>query len=167
MTDDSLFTGTIIPFSREALLPRAEPPVDERTLALIRALRGLWRRAQLTHREDFDHACSLIAGDRSTTNERYSAAFFQGAQMFALRRLRFFNAKSDAVSEDEMWLARLLQALYSQDHTSARYLMALRIAPPGHRRLMFLAQGLAAGLCADLSSDTGRDRETTPGPSSQ
>lgn len=151
MTDDSLFTGVVIPFSREALMPRAEPAVDERTLALIGALRRLWRRAQLSHIEDFDHACALIASDRSSSNERYSAAFFQGAQLFSLRRLTFYTAKSEAVSEDEMWLARLLQALYSQDHTSARYLMALRIAAPGHRRLMFLAQGLAAGLCAELS----------------
>ncbi|WP_088343109.1 MULTISPECIES: hypothetical protein [Rhodomicrobium] len=167
MTDDSLVTGTVIPFSRETALPREESPLDERTLALIGALRRLWRRTQLTRWEEFDHACFLIASDRNTGNERYSAAFFQGVQMFALRRLKFYTAKSQAVSEDEMWLARLLLALHSQDHTSARYLMALRIAAPGHRRLMFLAQGLAAGLCTELSPPTGRDRETTPGLSSQ
>ena len=124
---------------------------DERTLNLVRALRVLWRHTQLSGGEDFDRACFLIAGDESTTIERYATAFFQGAQLFALRRLRFFNTKSDAVSDDEMWLARLLLALYSEDHTSARYLMALRIAPAGHRRLMFLAQGLASRLCAGNS----------------
>ncbi len=121
---------------------------DQRTLAIVRRLRALWRHTQLSGREDFDRACFLIAGDESTTIERYAAAFFQGTQLFALRRLKFFNTKSDAVSDDEMWLARLLLALYSEDHTSARYLMAIRIAPAGHRRLMFLAQGLASHLCA-------------------
>ena len=121
---------------------------DQRTLALVRRLRALWRHTQLSGREDFDRGCFLIAGDESTTIERFAGAFFQGTQLFALRRLRFFNTKSDAVSDDEMWLARLLLALYSEDHTSARYLMAIRIAPAGHRRLMFLAQGLASHLCA-------------------
>jgi hypothetical protein len=138
----------IIPFSRREYVMRPNSQPDERTLDLIRALRALWRRTQLSGREDFDRACFLIAGDESTTIERFAGAFFQGAQLFALRRLIFFNTKSDDVSDDEMWLARLLLCLYSEDHTSARYLIALRIAPAGHRRLMFLAQGLASRLCA-------------------
>lgn len=144
----------IIPFSRgESFMPANFGP-DERTLNLVRRLRALWRHTQLSGREDFDRACFLIAGEDSVAIERYAAAFFQGTQLFALRRLKFFNTKSDAVSDDEMWLARLLLALYSEDHTSARYLMALRIAPAGHRRLMFLAQGLASHLCiSDLGTD--------------
>jgi hypothetical protein len=68
--------------------------------------------------------------------------------------MRFFNAKAQSVSEDEMWLARLLQALNAEDYANARYLMALRISPDGRRRLMFLAQGLAATLCAETSMNT-------------
>jgi hypothetical protein len=41
----------------------------------------------------------------------------------------------------------MLLSLHKGDHTSARYLMALRIAPTGQRRLMFLLQGLALHLC--------------------
>lgn len=62
---------------------------DQRTLAIVRRLRALWRHTQLSGREDFDRACFLIAGDESTTIERYAAAFFQGTQLFALRRLKF------------------------------------------------------------------------------
>jgi hypothetical protein len=138
----------IILFSRPEFVMRTNFEPDARTVDVVRRLRALWRHAQLSGREDFDRACFLIAGDDSTTIERYAVAFFQGTQLFALRRLRFFNTKSDAVSDDEMWLARLLLALYSEDHTSARYLIALRIAPAGRRRLMFLAQGLAVRLCA-------------------
>ncbi len=156
MANDFL-AGAVIPFSHAMLATRAPSDADERTLVLIGRLRGLWRHSQLTRRDDFDRACLLIAGDEGTTIERYAIAFFQGAQIFALRRLTFFNAKSAAVSEDEMWLARILLALYSQDYTSARYLVALRIAPAGHRRLMFLAQGLANGLCAQLSAGAKQD----------
>ena len=106
-------------------------------------------------RNDFDRACSLIAGDKNTTVERYAVAFFQGLQIFALRRMRFFPAKADTVSEDEMWLARLLMALKAEDFTSAKYLMALRVAPPGHRRLLFLAEKLAENLCPTDLRQTG------------
>ena len=119
---------------------------DAEMLRVLRALRDLWRRTQLHGRGDFDRACLLIAGDETTTVERYAAAFFQGAQIYARRRMTFFAGRSDTFSEDEMWLARILQALHNEDYTSARYLMALRIAPDGARRLMFLAQGLASHL---------------------
>ena len=138
--------------------------VEEGILALIYRLRNLWRHTQLAGREDFDRACFLISGDETTTTERYAVAFFQGTQLFALRRLKFFNAKSEAVSDDEMWLARLLVALYSEDYTSARYLMALRIAPAGQRRLMFLTQGLADRLCAETVSAAGETQTPVSRP---
>lgn len=151
---------TVIPF--RGTPPRGIVLVDDRMLALIARLRTLWRHSQLSGREDFDHACVLISGDDNTTIERYAAAFFQGTQLFALRRLKFFNAKAQAVSEDEMWVARLLMALYSEDYTSARYLMALRISPEGRRRLMFLAQGLAARLCAESVAPAGGEKSSNP-----
>jgi hypothetical protein len=140
--------GRVIPFSRAAPSGRRSPSApDARTAQLIRELRVLWRRSQLSRRDDFDRACLLIAEDEETTVERYAAAFFQGLQLFAHRSLRFFNAKSGAASDDEMWLARILLALEAEDYTSAKYLMALRVAPEGRRRLLFLAQRLAGILC--------------------
>jgi len=143
--------ANVIPLARAARPLSDEIRVDADTLELVRQARVLLRQSQLKRRNDFDHACSLIAVERSTTAERYAAAFFQGLQLFALRRMRFFPAKADTVSSDEMWLARLLTALKAEDFTSAKYLMALRVASPGHRRLLFLAGKLADILCpADL-----------------
>jgi hypothetical protein len=143
--------SNVIPLARAAMPGSTDIRVDARTLELVRQARVLLRQSQLQPRDDFDRACSLIGGDKSTTTERYAAAFFQGLQLFALRRLRFFPAKADTVSNDEMWLARLLMALRDEDYTNAKYLMALRVAPPGHRRLLFLAERLAQILCpADL-----------------
>lgn len=152
--------NNVIPFSGAASAPVATPAPDRRTLELVRRLRVLWRHSQLSRRDDFDRACLLIAGDNTTTVERYASAFFQGAQIFARRRLRFFNGKSVSLSDDEMWLARILQALDCGDDVSARYLMALRIAPEGRRRLMFLAQGLTTHLCPCECSG-GKNKSTT------
>lgn len=153
--------ANVIPLLRAARPMTGEARVDAETLELVRQVRVFLRQSQLRRRNDFDRACSLIAGDKSTTVERYAAAFFQGLQIFALRRLQFFPAKADTVSQDEMWLARLLMALKSEDFTSAKYLMALRVAPVGHRRLLFLAEKLAEILCpAELrQSGTAADAE--------
>jgi len=145
--------GKVVPFSGASSSVATAQPIDGKTLELVWALRDLWRRTQLAGRGDFDRACMLIAGDRDTTVERYASAFFQGAQIFARRRMQFFNAKSESVSDDEMWLARILQALHKADYTSARYLMALRIDLEGRRRLMFLAQGLSAHLMGVRARD--------------
>lgn len=135
--------ANVIPLARAAMPVSGEIRVDADTLELVRQARVLLRQSQLRRRNDFDRACSLIAGDKSTTTERYATAFFQGLQLFALRRMHFFPGKADTVSEDEMWLARLLIALNAEDYTSGKYLMALRVAPIGHRRLLFLAEKLA------------------------
>jgi hypothetical protein len=152
---DGGWPANVIPLARAAMPLSDEIRVDAETLELVRQARVLLRQSQLKRRDDFDRACSLIAGNRSTTTERYAAAFFQGLQLFATRRLQFFPAKADTVSRDEMWLARLLMALKAEDYTSSKYLMALRVAPPGHRRLLFLAERLADILCPAHLRPTG------------
>ncbi len=143
--------GRVIPFRGDGSAPLEHTTLNEETRHLIRRLRGLWRDVQLTGQQDFDHGCLLIATSDSTALERYATAFFQGVQLFARRRLVLFNAKSEAVSGDEMWIARLLQSIHSNDYVSARYLMESRIAPGGRRRLMFLAKGLASHLLTAAS----------------
>jgi hypothetical protein len=139
--------ANVIPLGRAAMPGSTETRVDAGTLELVRQARVLLRQSKLRGRNDFDRACSLIAGDPSTTTERYAAAFFQGLQLFAVRRMRFFPVKADTVSGDEMWLARVLIALRADDYAGAQYMMALRVAPIGHRRLLFLADRLAEVLC--------------------
>lgn len=139
----------VIPLMRAAMPRNVEIKADAGTLELVRRMRVLLRQSQLKPRNDFDRACSLIAADRNTTTERYANAFFHGLQLFAKRRLHFFPSKAETVSNDEMWLARLLLTLKAEDYTSAKYLMALRAAPAGHRRLLFLAEKLAQILAVE------------------
>lgn len=126
---------------------------DAPTMALVRRLRGLLRGSLLQARDDLDHACILITAEPSVSAERYAAAFFHGLESFARRQLRFYTEKADMASVDEMWLARMIQALQIRDTVNARYLLALRVEPAGRRRLLFLAQGLADAL---LAEDTAR-----------
>jgi hypothetical protein len=129
-------------------------PSELQTVKTLRRLLGL---SLLGERFDVEQACMLIAADRDTTIERYAAAFFHGIETYAKRNLHFFTVKSESVSDDEMWLLRLLEALRDEDYISARYLMALRIEPAGHRRLMFLAGGLAKLLFAETAEPHGNN----------
>jgi hypothetical protein len=153
----------VIPLMRAAMPRNVEIKADAGTLELVRRLRVLLRQSQLKPRNDFDRACSLIAVDKNTTTERYANAFFQGLQLFATRRLRFFPFKAETVSSDEMWLARLLLTLKDDDYTSAKYLMALRAAPAGHRRLLFLAEKLAEILAVAGPEPASPKAETGSG----
>jgi hypothetical protein len=153
----------VIPLMRAAMPRNVEIKADAGTVELVRRLRVLLRQSQLKPRNDFDRACSLIAVDKITTAERYANAFFQGLQLFATRRLRFFPFKAETVSNDEMWLARLLLTLKDEDYTSAKYLMALRAAPAGHRRLLFLAEKLAEILAVANPAQASPKTETGSG----
>jgi hypothetical protein len=129
----------------------AHPGAD--LMALIRRLRLLLQQSLLQPRDDLDHACILIAAEPSAAVERYAAALFHGLEHYARRQLRFYTGKASTASVDEMWLARLIQALQVRDGINSRYLLALRVEPEGRRRLLFLAQGLADGL---LAEETGK-----------
>ncbi len=136
-------------------------------LERVRTLRRLLGLSLLGERFDVEQACMLIAADRDTTIERYAAAFFHGIETYAKRSLHFFTVKSASVSDDEMWLLRLLESLHEHDFISARYLMALRIEPAGQRRLMFLAAGLADALLGEREGLTPDDRKDRTSQGSQ
>lgn len=156
--------GTVIAFPGTGSGPSSGQVIDAGMVRSIQALRQLLSQSLLDPRRDVDQACMLIAADHETTVERYAAAFFHGIEAYARRSLQFFTVKADTVSDDEMWLLRLLQSLDSGDYASARYLMALRIEPAGHRRLMFLAQGLARALhgASPPISSTGMQHASKP-----
>lgn len=147
--------GNVVPFpGRSSHVPAVALAIDPAVMRMISKLRSLLYQSLLRPRKDFDHACMLISADENITMERYASAFFHGMELFGLRRLCFYPLSSIAVSDDEMWLARLLISLDKGDYTSARYLIALRAKSQGHRRLLFLAQGLAASMSASGALET-------------
>lgn len=117
---------------------------------LVEELRGLLLASLLKPRGEFEKACFLIVGDANVTKERYAAAFFHGLEIYAKRKFEFYNPGSSKLGTDEMWVARLILALKSEDYSTVRYLMSRRIDPAGQRRLSFLAQGLADAMTDDF-----------------
>lgn len=130
---------------------------DEETTQVIRRLRELLLMSLLRPRDDLDHACILIAAEPSVSAERYAAAFFHGLEGFARRQLRFYTGRTKRASDDEMWLARLIEAIQAQDDINTNYLLALRVEPRGRRRLLFLVRGLAEALAAEKKAVRGSE----------
>jgi hypothetical protein len=123
-----------------------QPQPDEDTRSLVRRLRLLLQQSLLRPRQDWDKACMLIAAEPNVTLDRYAAAFFHGLEVHGRRTLHFFMPQADEISDDEMWMFRLITQLQAEDEMNARYLIALRVEPAGRRRILFLAGGLARWL---------------------
>lgn len=115
-------------------------------LRIVQKLRSLLLSSLVKPRGDFEKACFLIAADANITTERYAAALFHGLELFALRKLEFYNPGSVRASADEMWMARLLLSFRTEDYATIRYLMSARIEPAGQRRVRFLAQQLTSSI---------------------
>ncbi len=120
--------------------------IDPQTWALVRTLRRLMSESLLQPRDELGHACMMIVADPGTSIERFAAAFFHGLSRYARRKLVFFPVRATSVSQDELWLAKLLQALREEDIASSRYLLESAVAPEGRRWLLFLANALAGHL---------------------
>jgi len=130
----------------EADTPVVNPCDECPTFDLVQKLRALLQESLLQPTQDLHHACVVIAADPQTSIERIAAAFFHGLDIYARRRMVFFNTRASGVSGGERWMARLLQVLSQGDEASARYLIESTIEPSGRRWMLFLARELAAQL---------------------
>lgn len=142
-------TATIIPFPACASFPI--PPQPGTTLspddqARLETIRDMLTASFLAPRMDIEHTCLVIAAEPGDAAQRFGVALFRGLQQYARRQMVFYNRGARERSDDETWLLRLLSAFDSQDEASARALIAWRVVPMGHRRMRFLAAGLAAAL---------------------
>jgi hypothetical protein len=131
--------------------PVMQPQPDDSTKGLVLKLRLLLQQSLLRPRQDWDKACMLIAAEPDVTLDRYATAFFHGLEVHGRRTMQFFMPQAEEISDDEMWMVRLLTQLQAEDAMNARYLIALRVEPAGRRRILFLASGLARWLAVQES----------------
>lgn len=111
-------------------------------------LRWLALRSLVSPKPDFERACFLLAGEAGVSLDRFANAFFRGLADKARRPMEFYRPGTRGVSEDEMWLIRLLAACRRSDEAGIRALVAWRVAPDGRRWLRFLAVGIMGLLGA-------------------
>jgi hypothetical protein len=119
---------------------------DQGKINLITKLRLLFQESLLKPRSNWDATCTRVAVDPSATLGDYATAFFHGLELHGARRFQALVSQSVATSFDESWLVQIVRQLQAGNIENAHYLVATRVQHPGRRRLLFLAEGLAAGL---------------------
>ena len=142
--------GTLLPLPG---CPTFGRPAGAETLSAseridLDRLRWMALRSQLTPRPDLEQACFLLAGETGVSFERFSIAFFRGLAAQSRRKMVFYRPGAVALSEDEVWLMRLLGAWRRGEAAGAGALVAWRVEPAGQRWLRFLSAGVARTLSA-------------------
>lgn len=127
-------------------VPHALPALSDEERAELDRLRWFALRSRLAGKPDLERACFLLAGEANVSLDRYAAAFFHGLAQRAHRRMVFFRPGTRTVSDDEMWVIRLLAAHRGGRPAVAGALVKWRVRPDGHRWLRFLSEHLAEAL---------------------
>lgn len=142
-------TGARILAFPGAALPAAAPATPALTAAereLLDRLRWFALRSRLAPKPDLERACFLLAGEANVSLERFATAFFRGLADKASREIALYRPGTRSVSDDEIWLIRLLDASATGQDSAAAALVAWRVRPEARRWMRFLAGSLAKAL---------------------
>ncbi|GGE13173.1 hypothetical protein GCM10011390_35340 [Aureimonas endophytica] len=126
------------------LAQRHEPSAAER-LDLDR-LRWMALRSQLAPRPDLERACFLLAGETGVSFERFAIAFFRGLQARARLPMTLYRPGARHMSDDEVWLLRLVAAWRRGEDKGAAALVAWRVEASGRRWMRFLSAGMVRAM---------------------
>lgn len=121
-------------------------------------LRWLALRAQLAPKPDLERACFLLAGESGVSFERYAVAFFRGLAGAAAGSMVLYRPGARCLSDDEVWLMRLVAAWRANDSKGAAALVAWRVRPADRRWLRFLSAGMVGAMDGGRGSGTRPDK---------
>ncbi|KAA0968873.1 hypothetical protein FPY71_14985 [Aureimonas fodinaquatilis] len=134
------------PCPTSARILAERPRLDDSQRVDLDRLRWLALRSRLAPKPNLEKACFLLAGEKSTSLDRFATCFFRGLESHARREMVFYRPGSAGVSDDEVWLVRLLDAWRQGDQRAAAALIAWRVQPSHQRWMRFLAEGLVGAL---------------------
>lgn len=113
-------------------------------------LRWLALRSQLAPKPDLERACYVLAGEPAASLDRYATAFFRGLCDNASHEMAIYRPGAKAVSDDEIWLTRLLAAWRGGEEKLAAALVGWRVRRPAQRWMRFLSANMVRALDAAL-----------------
>ncbi|MCB8837685.1 hypothetical protein [Aurantimonas sp. VKM B-3413] len=112
----------------------------------LNRLRWLALKSRLAPRPDVERACLLLASEANVSLERFGIAFFRALSDTASRGMSFYRPGARDLSDDEIWLMRLVAAWRAGEERAAGALIAWRVEPKARRWLRFLSASLARTL---------------------
>jgi hypothetical protein len=124
-----------------------EPSAAERLD--IDRLRWMAMRSRLAPRPDLERACFLLAGETDVSFERFAIAFFRGLDIRGSRPMAFYRPGARQLSDDEIWLMRLVSAWRRGEESGAAALVSWRVQASARRWLRFLSAGMVRAMDGD------------------
>lgn len=112
----------------------------------IDRLRWMALRSQLAPRPDLERACFLLAGETGVSFERFAIAFFRGLSASARCPMVFYRPGARHLSDDEIWLMRLVSAWRRGEEKGAAALVSWRVERPSRRWIRFLSARMVRAL---------------------
>lgn len=128
-----------------ARLADRHDPTDAERIDLDR-LRWMALRSQLAPRPNLENACFLLAGETGVSFERFAIAFFRGLDARARRPMVVYRPGAGQLSDDEVWLMRLVSAWRRGEERGAAALVSWRVEESGRRWLRFLSAGMVRAM---------------------
>ncbi|WP_152047989.1 hypothetical protein [Aureimonas psammosilenae] len=126
------------------LAERVDPSEAERID--LERLRWMALRSRLAPKPDLERACFLLAGETGVSFERFAIAFFRGLDSRASGAMVTYRPGARDLSDDEVWLLRLVSAWRRGEEKAAAALISWRIEPMSRRWLRFLSAGMVRAM---------------------
>ena len=141
-------TAAVLAFPRcptaARLADRHMPSAAERVD--LERLRWMALRSRLAPKPDLERACFLLAGEEGVSFERFAIAFFRGLDARSARAMAFYRPGARHMSDDEVWLVRLVSAWRRGEERAAAALVSWRVEPASRRWLRFLSAGMVRAM---------------------
>lgn len=112
----------------------------------LERLRWLALRSQLAPKPDLDRACFVLAGEPAVSLERYATAFFRGLCDNASGEMTIYRPGARGVSDDELWMTRMVDAWRGGETKLASALIGWRVRRPAQRWMRFLSSRMVEAL---------------------
>ncbi|MEO0728789.1 MAG: hypothetical protein AAFY64_00225 [Pseudomonadota bacterium] len=132
------------------LVSKPAPMLTGHDVERIETLRACAKAALLVPRCDVDRACALITADKTESVSAYATTLLALLAEFSFQKTVFYPNGAEEFSDSEVWLSRALRAAQHGHSAQARALVSWRVKPMGHRRALYLIDGLAEAFCAQL-----------------
>ena len=132
-------------------------------MARLNSLRRMLSRSRLCAQcSDWCAIDRLVWGGDRSNAEQIGRSFMQMLGRNAARPMTFHRAGTAAVSQDEIWLLRLVDAVKRRDKSNVEALIGFRIVPRERWRMRMLAIAFIDALSGQACSVIGPPNAAQP-----
>ncbi|MEM0990992.1 MAG: hypothetical protein AAGK00_19155 [Pseudomonadota bacterium] len=141
MSHQAAILAYVHPTERAEALPAREGFSAE-AMGFLNHVRLMSMTCRCSARAEVSQACRMLSMDPQISRDALVEALVKSLAQIMGRTPRFFSPGVATLSEDEMWLVRLVTCESTGDRLSAEFLIRSRVARNMRASMAFLARSL-------------------------